>query len=243
MTDTDKQKTPGADGQNSPGADGQETTGATAVKRSKRIANAILIAVGSISLGLGAVGVVLPILPTTPFFILTLGCYTKGSVKFERWFLGTRLYKKYLEPFVKTKAMTNANKIKVLLLVTGLISVPIILVDILPMRIFLGAIILAHYFMFIFKVKSVSKAELNRLLADVKDKEAKAAAEKTDAGSAGNENAEEAKATAEKTDAGSTGNENAYGGSAESEAETENVSREESSGSENTERAKTGADA
>ncbi|MDR1939684.1 MAG: YbaN family protein [Clostridiales bacterium] len=39
---------------------------------------------GSLSLGLGVVGIVLPIIPTTPFFLLTLACYTKGSQKFER---------------------------------------------------------------------------------------------------------------------------------------------------------------
>ncbi|MDR1939206.1 MAG: YbaN family protein [Clostridiales bacterium] len=147
------------------------------IKKSKKIVNLILIVIGSLSLGLGVVGIVLPIIPTTPFFLLTLACYTKGSQKFERWFKGTKLYKKHLEPFVKTRAMTNANKVKVLLLVTVLISIPIILVDVLPMRIFLGVIIAAHYFMFIFKVKSVSKAELNRMFAEIKEREERESAE------------------------------------------------------------------
>ncbi|MDR2201667.1 MAG: YbaN family protein [Clostridiales bacterium] len=142
------------------------------IKKSKRIVNFILVCAGSVSLGLGAVGIILPLLPATPFLLLTLVCYAKGSTKFERWFTSTKLYKKHLEPFVKTRAMTNANKIKALIFVTVLISVPIITVDVLPMRIFLGVIILAHYLMFIFKVKSVSKAELNRLFEEVKAREA-----------------------------------------------------------------------
>jgi hypothetical protein len=73
------------------------------------------------------------------------------------------MYVKYLEPFVKTKAMTNASKVKVLILITGLISIPIIMVDALPMRIVLAAIIFLHYYIFIFRIKSVTKAQLNKM--------------------------------------------------------------------------------
>ncbi|MDR0751789.1 MAG: YbaN family protein [Christensenellaceae bacterium] len=140
-------------------------------KYSKKVLNVILLVIGSITLGLGVVGIVLPVLPSTPFFIITLVCYTKGSSKFEKWFKSTGIYKKHLEPFLKTRAMTNANKVKILLLITILISIPIILVDVLAMRIVLGLVILAHYIMFIFKVKSVSKAELNRMFEEIKMKE------------------------------------------------------------------------
>ncbi|MDR3262755.1 MAG: YbaN family protein [Clostridiales bacterium] len=138
----------------------------------KKIINAILIAVGSVSLAIGVVGIFLPILPTTPFLLLTLVCYAKGSKRFERWFLSTKLYRKYLEAFLKTHAMTNGSKVRVLLLITALISIPIILVDVLPMRIVLGAVILFHWVYFIFFVKSVSKERLAELLAAVREKEA-----------------------------------------------------------------------
>ncbi|MDR2090214.1 MAG: YbaN family protein [Clostridiales bacterium] len=140
-------------------------------KKNKKIINAVLIAAGSVSLGIGVVGIILPLLPTTPFFFLTLICYAKGSKKFEKWFLSTALYKKYLETFVKTKAMTNAGKAKVLILITALISIPIILVDVLPMRIVLACVILLHYYIFIFRIKSLSKAELNALLEKIRAEE------------------------------------------------------------------------
>lgn len=145
----------------------------------KKIASAVLIALGSVSLGLGAVGIFLPILPTVPFLLLTLVCYAKGSPRFERWFVSTRVYKKRLEAFVKTRAMTNAGKARTLLFIAALISVPIILVDVLPMRIVLGAVILFHFVYFIFFVKSVSKARLAEMLSEIKAKEAaeKASAE------------------------------------------------------------------
>jgi uncharacterized membrane protein YbaN (DUF454 family) len=141
------------------------------VSKTKKIVNFILVVVGTISLALGTIGIVLPILPTTPFFLLTLVCYTKGSIRFELWFKSTKLYHKYLEPFIKTKAMSNISKIEILILVTGLISIPIIMVDVLPMRIVLIIVILFHYYIFIFKIKSLSKEQIKTLLEEIRKKE------------------------------------------------------------------------
>ena len=138
----------------------------------KRVIDGILIGLGFLSLGVGAVGIVLPLLPSFPFFLLTLVCFAKGSRKFHRWFVATKIYKKYLEPFLKTRAMTNAAKVKVLIFITVLILAPIIFVDVLPMRIVLSAVILFHYVYFIFFVKSVSKKRLNEMLEEIRAKEA-----------------------------------------------------------------------
>jgi uncharacterized membrane protein YbaN (DUF454 family) len=57
--------------------------------------------------------------------------------------------------------MTAASKIRILFLVTALISVPIALLDVLPVRILFGVIILLHYVYFIFFVKTASKEEIS----------------------------------------------------------------------------------
>ncbi|SHI84799.1 hypothetical protein SAMN02745975_00744 [Geosporobacter subterraneus DSM 17957] len=57
----------------------------------------ILMTIGTISLGLGAVGIVLPILPTTPFILLSLACYMRSSDKLYHFVLSN----KYLGPYVK----------------------------------------------------------------------------------------------------------------------------------------------
>src|SRR3989344_1853252 len=50
------------------------------------------ICCGSIFLLIGIVGIFLPLLPTTPFLILTAMCFNKGSEKFHSWLLGHRLF-------------------------------------------------------------------------------------------------------------------------------------------------------
>ena len=71
----------------------------------------IWLVIAFLSLGIGAVGVVLPVLPTTPFLLLASFCFAKGSERFHRWFVGTRLYRNHLDSFVKDRAMTLKTKL------------------------------------------------------------------------------------------------------------------------------------
>ncbi|WP_273225536.1 YbaN family protein [Geosporobacter ferrireducens] len=57
----------------------------------------LLMVIGSISLGLGMIGVVLPVLPTTPFLLISLACYMRSSRKLYDFVLSN----KYLGPYVK----------------------------------------------------------------------------------------------------------------------------------------------
>lgn len=114
---------------------------------------------GFVFFGLGAVGAILPILPTTPFLLLASVCFAKGSVRFNKWFCQTALYKKYLEEFVKTRSMAAKTKAVLLISVTTMIMIPFVLVDNVYMRITLGAIILAKYYYFIFRVKTLPKSK------------------------------------------------------------------------------------
>lgn len=117
------------------------------------------ITLGFIALGLGLVGVILPILPTTPFLLLTSFCFAKGSERFHVWFTNTNIYKKHLESFVRERAMTLKQKVVLLSFVNFMLAFPLILVDVLPMRITIIVLIIIKLYYFIFRVKTITPKE------------------------------------------------------------------------------------
>ncbi len=106
-------------------------------------------------MGLGILGVILPLLPTTPLLLLASVCFVRGSEKFEIWFKGTKLYKRHLEEFVKNRAMTLKQKITILLTADCMIAIPFILLDNLIIRLVLICIVGYKYYYFIYKIKTI----------------------------------------------------------------------------------------
>ena len=114
------------------------------------------IAVGCLSLGLGALGAVLPLLPAFPFLLLAACCFGKSSQRLHRWFTGTRLYKENLESYVQGKGMTKKAKIRIMVTVTALMSVGFVLMHQVPVgQIVLGGVWAFHIRYFIFGVKTL----------------------------------------------------------------------------------------
>ena len=82
-----------------------------------KIKRLLWIILGFIGLGIGAVGVVLPMLPAFPFLLLAAFSFGKSSERLHKWFIGTKLYKNNLESYVKGQGMTLYTKIKVMVTV------------------------------------------------------------------------------------------------------------------------------
>lgn len=102
---------------------------------------------GFLCLVLGTVGVVLPILPTVPFYMATVFCFAKGSKRVHRWFLGTRLYKKHLESFATNKEMTKKTKTSILTTVTILMAIGFFMMkDVLIGRLILAIVWIFHIY-------------------------------------------------------------------------------------------------
>lgn len=119
-----------------------------------KIKNYIYISVGMISLLVGMIGVILPILPTTPFLLVSSYCFVKGSKKFDAWFKSTKLYKNHVESFVEEKAMSLKQKITILTTMIIMLSIPFVLVDNLHMRISLIVLVMVKIYYFTFKIKT-----------------------------------------------------------------------------------------
>lgn len=118
----------------------------------------LYIVCGCIGVGLGAIGAVLPLLPAFPFLMLAAFCFARSSEKLNNWFINTKLYKNNLESFVKGQGMTWKTKIRIMIMVTILMSIGFIMMDQVPVgRIVLGLVWLFHILYFTFGIKNYKK--------------------------------------------------------------------------------------
>lgn len=121
-----------------------------------KIKKIIYIILGCIGVGLGAVGAVLPLLPTFPFLLLAAFCFARSSEKLHNWFVNTGLYKKNLESYVQGRGMTRATKIRIMATVTVLMAIGFIMMSRVPVgRIILACVWVFHIIYFVFGVKTL----------------------------------------------------------------------------------------
>jgi uncharacterized protein len=125
----------------------------------KKIKKMIYILLGLLFLGLGIVGIVLPLIPTTPLLLLASFFFVRGSERFEVWFKGTSVYKKHLEGFIRHRSMTLRQKVTLLIFSDIMILIPLILSDRMIVKVILSLIIVYKYYYFIFKIRTVAVRE------------------------------------------------------------------------------------
>lgn len=97
---------------------------------------------------LGLLGIALPILPTTPFLLLTVVSYSKGSQKFYTMFTHSKIYKKYLKSFHEHQAMKRSQKIKLMIFVDTMMLISFMMVSYLALRIMLIVLVVIKYWYF-----------------------------------------------------------------------------------------------
>ncbi len=118
----------------------------------KKIAYIVL---GSICFGLGTVGVFLPVLPTTPFYLATVFFWTRSSERLNEWFKGTKFYEKYIADYVKGRGMTLYTKLKItgtITLFMGVSSYFMLSKGVVWPCVFMGIVWLIHFIYLFFRV-------------------------------------------------------------------------------------------
>ena len=113
----------------------------------KSVVKALLIIAGSLSLGLGIVGIFVPVLPTTPFLLLAAICYARSSDKLYYWVLHNPWFGKYIRDYREKRGIPLRAKIWALSLLwisigySALFVIPVLWVKILLVAIAVGVTI------------------------------------------------------------------------------------------------------
>ena len=120
----------------------------------------IYLVLGFVFLGIGAVGAVVPMLPSFVFLVAAGFFFAKSSKKIHDWFLSTNLYKKNLESYVKKHAMTVKTKVGLVVSITIAMAIGFIMMHRVPIgRIILAIVWVCHILYFIFGIKTVKNEE------------------------------------------------------------------------------------
>ena len=115
----------------------------------------VFLAIGAISFALGTAGIVLPLLPTVPFYMLTLFCLARGSERFHKMFLESILYQKTVGAYERDKALTLRTKLSILLSVTTIMAIGAYFSqDMLIALIVMGLVWIGHVIALAFIVKT-----------------------------------------------------------------------------------------
>jgi uncharacterized protein len=106
-------------------------------RRRNPVKRALLIFIGTISLGFAIIGIFLPLLPTTPFLLLTAACYLRSSERLYAWLTNHKLFGKYIRSYVEGKGISVNTKLFALALLwasiiyTAFFAVPTLIIQII----------------------------------------------------------------------------------------------------------------
>jgi hypothetical protein len=92
--------------------------------------------IGTISLLLGIIGIILPVLPTTPFILFSAWCYFRGSRRFHDWLINHPYLGPIVAEYGEGEGMTKESKIKAIIFTwTAVILTAVFILDSLFMQI------------------------------------------------------------------------------------------------------------
>ena len=112
--------------------------------------NKFFLFLAVIFVGMGFLTAVIPLIPSTPFVFLAGYFGTKGSPKFQKKFLSSKLYKNNLKSFQENKSLSVESKKKILIIASISIILFMIITQSIIVRFILLIVILLKYYVFLF---------------------------------------------------------------------------------------------
>ena len=114
----------------------------------------IYVLLGFFFLGLGVVGIILPMMPGTPFLFLSLLFFTKGSTRLHHWFIHTKIYNQHLKPIKEKRSLPAKSKCNILCLVTIMLGIACYYTTSYHAKIAILVILAIKYWVFLFYLKT-----------------------------------------------------------------------------------------
>jgi uncharacterized membrane protein YbaN (DUF454 family) len=127
-----------------------------------RLKRRLLVIAGTIALCIGVVGIIIPILPTTPFLLLAAICYLRGSQRLYNTLLCNRFIGSYVRNYLEGRGMSLKMKIWTLtLLWTAIVCTAVLVTNSLIIRIVLAVVLIGVtiHIILIKTIKNYTKPE------------------------------------------------------------------------------------
>jgi len=123
----------------------------TCKEQGQKLVRTMWFIAGTICMVLGAIGIVLPILPTTPFLLAAAACYYKSSERMHRWLLNNKWFGEYIRNYTEGKGLPIKTKVTALTVLWVTISFStVFMLDrllpaqlVLPMQVIMIAVAIA----------------------------------------------------------------------------------------------------
>jgi uncharacterized membrane protein YbaN (DUF454 family) len=127
------------------------------------VANVLFVIAGFLFLGLGIVGIALPVLPTTPFLLLASFCFLKGSKRLHAWLMANKHFGPRIKRITES-GLTKREKISIYLLVLAMLTPVFIFSKSLHLRIFLAVLMVVKAIFFL-RIKTAPRT-VTQILAE-----------------------------------------------------------------------------
>jgi len=102
----------------------------------------LLIIAGTLAVTLGTIGVFVPLLPTTPFLLIASYCFVRSSKKLHNLLMNHPLFGKYLQHYIKYRAVTKFTKIISISTLWIMIAISVVMIEYLYARIVLVIVLI-----------------------------------------------------------------------------------------------------
>ncbi|MFA5363830.1 MAG: YbaN family protein [Candidatus Bathyarchaeia archaeon] len=109
----------------------------------QKFVRAIFFVPGTTCLELGAVGIVLPVLPTTPFLLASLACYCRSSERMTHWILNNKYFGDYIRRYKEGKGIPMKTKVAAITILWATITFSAFLLNILFVQLVLLVVAVA----------------------------------------------------------------------------------------------------